>query len=301
MKRSVSVLCLVVLWPFAISWAQLEPPNPAGVALGHFHTIVRDVEATKKFWTTLGGRAIKIDEADVVKFPGVFIFLTQGTPSGGTYGSVVNHVKFLLPNPPEAIAKWKAAGVTAEHLTSEYGGNPIGWAYTPDDLKVRFNPEKSLKVPIGSPGVQVWGAKPDVIDMLAWYVVTFGGKLAAGPSNNGWSVDGIPGMRLTITYSGEVPQARTPRGVGLVQGKLADRAVVDKLARTNLRLPTKGRTLDHIGFEVTNLEAFCKKLEASGVKFEEPYSRSRNRSFASAKFTDAWGVSIELTEGLRRF
>ena len=31
--------------------------------------------------------------------------------------------------------------------------------------------------------------------------------------------------------------------------------------------PTKGRSLDHIGFEVKNLEAFCKKLEAAGVTF----------------------------------
>jgi len=31
-----------------------------------------------------------------MKFPGVFVFLTKGTPSGGTYGSVVNHVGFMV-------------------------------------------------------------------------------------------------------------------------------------------------------------------------------------------------------------
>jgi len=65
-------------------------------------------------------------------------------------------------------------------------------------------------------------------------------------------------------------------------------------------LPLKGRTLDHIGFEVTNLEEFCKKLEANGVKFDQPYSKTRHKSFASAQFTDPWGISIELTEGLRK-
>ena len=35
-------------------------------------------------------------------------------------------------------------------------------------------------------------------------------------------------------------------------------------------LGTKGRVLDHIGFEVKNLEAFCKKLEASGIKLDVP-------------------------------
>jgi hypothetical protein len=66
-------------------------------------------------------------------------------------------------------------------------------------------------------------------------------------------------------------------------------------------LPTKARALDHIGFELKNLEAFCKELEANGVKFDQPYSKTRHRSFASAELTDPWGISIELTEGLKRF
>jgi hypothetical protein len=49
------------------------------------------------------------------------------------------------------------------------------------------------------------------------------------------------------------------------------------------------------------LEAFCKKLESSGVKFDEPYSKMRHTSFASARFTDPWEASVELTEGLNRF
>jgi glyoxalase/bleomycin resistance protein/dioxygenase superfamily protein len=59
--------------------------------------------------------------------------------------------------------------------------------------------------------------------------------------------------------------------------------------------------VDHIGFEVGNLEAFCKKLEASGVKFDKPYCKSRHDGFASAELTDPCGVSLELTEGLNRF
>ena len=47
--------------------------------------------------------------------------------------------------------------------------------------------------------------------------------------------------------------------------------------------------------------ALWTKLEAKGVKFEEPYSKKRHKSFASASFTDPWGVSVELTEGLSRF
>jgi hypothetical protein len=72
-------------------------------------------------------------------------------------------------------------------------------------------------------------------------------------------------------------------------------------AHAEVTTPTKGRALDHIGFEVKNLEGFCKKLSAKAIKFDEPYSKTRHKSFASAGFTDPWGVSIELTEGLSRF
>jgi hypothetical protein len=64
--------------------------------------------------------------------------------------------------------------------------------------------------------------------------------------------------------------------------------------------PTKGRMLDHIGFEVKNLEAFCKKLEASGIKLDSPYKKLPS-GIANAYLTDPWGTYIELTEGLDRF
>jgi hypothetical protein len=61
---------------------------------------------------------------------------------------------------------------------------------------------------------------------------------------------------------------------------------------------TKGRSLDHIGFEVKNLQAFCKKLEAAGVKFDQPYRQIPNSKVWVAFVTDPAGTYIELTEGL---
>jgi catechol 2,3-dioxygenase-like lactoylglutathione lyase family enzyme len=64
--------------------------------------------------------------------------------------------------------------------------------------------------------------------------------------------------------------------------------------------PTKGRALDHIGFEVKDLEAFCKKLEAAGVKFDVTYRKIPALGLSLAFLTDPWGTYIELTEGLNR-
>ncbi|HEU4935341.1 MAG TPA: hypothetical protein VFT39_02730 [Vicinamibacterales bacterium] len=46
---------------------------------------------------------------------------------------------------------------------------------------------------------------------------------------------------------------------------------------------------DDSGFEVKNLEEFCKKLEAAGQKFDRPYGRIPNSTIAIAFLTDLWG------------
>jgi len=63
-------------------------------------------------------------------------------------------------------------------------------------------------------------------------------------------------------------------------------------------VPTKGRMLDHIGFEVRDLQAFTRKLAANGVNVVQPYRRNSADAIATALMVDPWGTSIELTEGL---
>jgi extradiol dioxygenase family protein len=65
-------------------------------------------------------------------------------------------------------------------------------------------------------------------------------------------------------------------------------------------VPTAGRVVDHVGFEVKNLEAFSKELEAKGIKLVRPYKKrdAGMNHIATAMIVDPWGVSIELTEGL---
>ena len=60
---------------------------------------------------------------------------------------------------------------------------------------------------------------------------------------------------------------------------------------------TRGRTLDHVGFEVKDLEAFCRRLVAAGITLERPYAMGAD-GVATALLTDPWGTSLELTEGL---
>lgn len=63
---------------------------------------------------------------------------------------------------------------------------------------------------------------------------------------------------------------------------------------------TKGRAIDHVGFEVRDLPAFTKALARKGIALTQPYRRDAAlNNIGTAMITDPWGTRIELTEGLR--
>ncbi len=285
MRKVINILSVMVMCLMAgpRAQAQVLAPNDAGVALAEWHTVVRDLDAAKRFWALMGGQAIKVDGTDVMKFPGILVFLTPGAPTGGSEGNVVNHLGFYVPSVRDLTEKLKAGGVKLDFVEGPkvVTGNDICWVYSPDDLKIELHSEKALpgdlrtalhadkafNYPIAGSHVHFGVVESSMREMQTWYVKTFGGT--AEKTITGLRISGLSG--------------------GFSVGKSATATT-----------PTKGRTLDYIGFEVVNLDAFCKKLEAQGVKFEEPYSKTRHKSFASAKFTDPFGVTIELTEGLSR-
>src|SRR5262245_35094803 len=88
---------LAAVWSLALAsstpaLAQLAPPNDAGVALGHIHLVVKDVEAQKPFWTTmLGGKLVTNGPLTLIEFPGIYVMLRQADPSGPPAGSTVDH------------------------------------------------------------------------------------------------------------------------------------------------------------------------------------------------------------------
>ena len=257
--------------------AQLPPPNPAGVAMGHLHLLVRDVDAHKKFWTeVMGATAVKLGPMDVMKLPDVLVMFRKGEPSGGTKGSVVNHLGFKVRDMKATVARMKAAGANFVTQTEVAGGrakddywfNPPqkalqAFVMAPDEVKIELTEDPAMTALIAHHHIHFFNGA--MAETKAWYVKTFG----AIPGKRGqFEAADVPGVNLSFSGS-ETPTAGT-----------------------------KGRSLDHIGFEVKNLEAFCKKLEADGVKFDSPYRKVPALGIAIAFFTDPWGTYIELTEGL---
>ncbi len=248
---------------------------------GHHHLNTTNMDAQKKFFVdTLGGTLIKIgtNNAEVIKFPNVLIFFrpTQA-PTGGTRGTTVNHIGFSVPNLRPMIDKIKANGFQMITNTEspgrevkddiagplQPGGASIAFALGPDDIKVEFVEVKQQTIPITLHHVHFFN--PKNVEMQAWYVKTFGAKSRTGGA---FPAADLPGVALNFSPS------------------------------TDPVVGTAGRALDHIGFEVKNLEEFTKKLEADGIKLSTPYRKVPALGIAIAFFTDPWGTYIELTEGL---
>jgi catechol 2,3-dioxygenase-like lactoylglutathione lyase family enzyme len=240
--------------------AQLAAPNAAGVAMGHIHINTADVAAQKKFWVdVIGATPVKLGTNEGVKIPGAVILFKAAAPTGPTDGSVINHIGLFIADPAPYAAKLNAAGWKFTDNPKTHQMMVAG----PDGVKVELSVDAAATVPVRFHHIHYYTADP--VATQAWYAEKFGATKGKRAS---WEAGDIPGANLTYAKASD-PVA-----------------------------PTVGRAIDHIGFEVRDLENFCKKLEASGVKFDTPYRKNAQLNLALAFLTDPWGTRIELTEGL---
>jgi predicted enzyme related to lactoylglutathione lyase len=129
-------------------------------------------------------------------------------------------------------------------------------------VRIEILEDKTQSIPIRNEHVHFFLPEGEIPKAQAWYVKTFGGT--AGTRGNAAVVD-IPGVQLRFAK--------------------ADAA----------QAPTRGRVLDHIGFDVKDHEAFVKKITAEGVKLDEPPRKVPNGSTITY-ITDPWGTRIEIIE-----
>lgn len=241
--------------------AQLAAPNAQGAAMGHLHFNSKDPAAHRKLWAdTLGGAHVKYAGMDTYKFPDVLVLVRERESKGPSEGSVINHLGFKVRSLADTLAKVRANGFP---VLSENPQTRQAFLMAPDEIRVELSEDAAMAAPVAHHHVH-WYV-PDDEAARAWYAKMFGAK--PGVRGKFLAAD-LPGANLSFTKA-------------------------DKPAA-----PTKDRAMDHFGFEVKNLEAFCRKLEAMGVKFDVPFRDVPKIGLKLAFLTDPWGAYIELTEGL---
>jgi catechol 2,3-dioxygenase-like lactoylglutathione lyase family enzyme len=271
---------LVLLLGASSATAQLLAAKDGPIVYGHHHIAASDIPAHLKFFAdTLGGTTIVFgpQKADVVKFPNVFIFFRNQKPTGGSKGTTVNHIGFSVPNLRQTLDRVKAAGYpiitrsevaptqqVVDDIAPLSATTSIAFVMGPDEVKVELLEDRTQTSPIVLHHVHFFGAQN--AEMRAWYEKVFGAK--PRPAGGAFLVADLPGVALNFSPS--------PDPV----------------------IGTTGRSIEHIGFEVRDLEAFCKKLEAMGIKLAVTYRKSEAFGLGVAFVTDPWGTSIELNEGL---
>ena len=263
--------------------------NPdAPVRIAHYHLNVTSVEAHKKFWVdTLGGTAMKFQGLDVIKFPDAFIFLKVQKPTGPTRGTAFDHIGFAVPDVPTMAKKLAAAGYKETTGREPAPGTPppaasgtsavygrFAYFVGPDGAKIEL---VTAAAPNAPPIVahHIHFINKQYVEMQQWYMKAFDATLRPGQTDFFIGAD-LPGVGYSLNFF---------RWEG---------------DQTITHVPTRGRVVDHVGFEVKHLEDFCKKLEAKGIKLTRGYQPKDKAmgNIATALLTDPWGVSIELTEGL---
>jgi len=288
MRRAILTLTLLLLCAAPRVFAQLVSHDDAPVRIGHYHLNVTSIEAHKKFWVdTLGGRAMKFGGIDVVAFPDAFIFLRVQKPAGPTRGTAFDHIGFAVPDVPAMAMKLAAAGYRettgrepnpgapapqASGTSAVYGR--FAYFLGPDGVKIELvtNDQKNAP-PIVAHHIHF--INKQYVEMQQWYMKAFNATLRPGQTDFFIGAD-LPGVGYSLNFF---------RWEG-------DQSIT--------HVPTTGRVVDHVGFEVKNLDAFCHALEAKGIKVIRPYTKrdAAMNNIATAMIADPWGVSIELTEGL---
>ena len=263
MRKLVPALWLITGLATASAWAQPLPPSEAGVTMGHWHLNSGDVDANRKIFLALGGTAFKLGTFEIVKFPGVYVYLNmpQGAPpsAGGNDGAVVNQVGVAVQSLQETAARLKASGVQVQ--PSVNGRTDQAFMTIPDGLSIEIVEDKNQKVPIQHRNIQFSVTESSIPEIQAWYAKVFNAKPLTLDQN--WVAE-IPGASLNFVK--------------------ADRPTVT----------TKGRALDHIGFDVNNLEAFLNNLQSNGKKLDRPYTKAP--SVALAFIYDPWCTYTGLNE-----
>jgi catechol 2,3-dioxygenase-like lactoylglutathione lyase family enzyme len=233
--------------------AQVLPFNEAGVTMGHHHIMVADVDAQKKVWIdVLGGEPSGNPPLLFVRFPGAFLILSNGTGTEGTKGSAIDHIAFNVRDLDGTREKLAAAGVRILNQTEGRFD-----ALMPGGIETHFFGDPALATPIAHRAVAFASTDPEA--ERAWWEKILGAKTT---QEGDLTVSSIPGARLFFTK--------------------ADTAAA----------PTRGRSLDHTGIGVRDVDAFCDQVAAQGVTCERMFGG------AIAMITDPAGVTIEINSGL---
>ena len=267
--RCTLVLAAMIVAALVPADAQLLPPNDIGMTMGHVLLNVSDVDAHRNFWTRqFDAKPVTVGTLQGVTIPGVVIVFRRQDRTGPSEGTTINHLGLKVRKLADYTARFDAAGFKYDPPRIGRETTPQTYVTGPDTFRMELVEDPRLPAPVVSHHLHYWLAQPG--DVKKWYVE----KLLLQPTMRGpYDSGDVPGMNLTLA----------PLGSQKVPG-----------------VPTKGRLLDSIGFDVADLQTYARRLQARGTTLDISYGRDPEFGLMSVALTDPWGVTIRMTEGLSK-
>ncbi len=266
MQRLILVFLALIAQSTALG--QLATPNADGLTFGHVHLNVSNIEQHTQIWEEhFGGTVVQRGSLTAVTVPNMVALFSEREPTMGSQETVMDHFGFKVRDMDAFLEKWQAAGLEVGRVFTGAEGQTNAYIMLPDGVYVEMQEDQSLHEEVT--GYHVHFYTPGHEELLAWYTQVF--NLEIRPRGRISTTTNLPGMNLSFANS-DSPRAAT-----------------------------QGSAVDHIGFEVDNLEAFCDRLAAQGIEFDVPYREIPAIGLAIAFITDPNGVRIEFTEGLDEY
>ncbi len=258
---------------------QLASFNDDGITYGHVHLNVPDMERHKEIWVEhFGGRVVEKGRnaegrplLTAIVLNNMLVALTPSDPSAHSAETVMDHFGFKVRDMEAFLSKWEADGLPVTTVEAGFGGRTFigaegqinAFVDLPGGARVELQEDQGLQAAVT--GYHIHFNTEGYEELLAWYTELLG--LEVRPRGRIATTTNVPGMNLSFGAS------NTDRGA------------------------TQGTAIDHIGFEIDGLEAFCRRLEAMGIEFQVPYREIPAIDLNIAYIIDPRGVRIEFTEG----
>lgn len=162
----------------------------------------------------------------------LFIFFKKTDDFPGSVGSGVDHIGFSVEDIDATMKTLEEAGVKIISGVRELPGLKIAFVEDPWGTKIEILQDHDL---LGFHHIHLHSS--DVEGTVAWYQGAFGGE----------TFDSFKGLPIKGVDYGDV--------LIMVQRSSGEKA------------PTKGRSIDHLGFSTPNLDEAAEALKAKGVTF----------------------------------
>lgn len=223
-------------------------------------------------------------------------------------GNMAGHHIFSVKNLEEAKGFWRALG-----------GQDVEWGV----LKMVKVPGALLYINQAKGGAAGGGTEGSSVDFLGFKVKDLKGALAKieplgykampGSNNRQAFVLGPDGVKVHLTEDAKLATALAADEVHMVAPKGAKEwyekyfgldiggARLTFTESKEKMAPTRGRALGTLGIEVRDLKATVAALKESGATgLTDIRDGGKNfpHPFAVAVFTDPWGTTVELSQGL---